>query len=54
VMDNMIVMPVGPGTQAVDLTWDFLHGPGEIQGWPGGFPVQTEFHEYWMEKGAPS
>ena len=54
VLDNMIVMPVGPSTQAVDLTWDFLHGPGEIQGWPGGFPVQTEFHEYWMEKGSPS
>ena len=49
VTDNMIVIPVGPQTESVDLVWNKLHGPGEVQGWPGGFPNATEYHSYWME-----
>lgn len=49
VTENMIVIPVGPLTESVDLVWKKLHGPGEVQGWPGGFPNATEYHSYWME-----
>ncbi|MDA0353829.1 MAG: ABC transporter substrate-binding protein [Chloroflexi bacterium] len=48
-MENMITLPIGPVTESVDLIWKGLHGPGEINGWPGGFPVQTEYRDYWME-----
>ena len=50
IVDNMVVIPVGPITQAVDLVWKQLHGPGEVQGWPGGFPAATEYADYWLEE----
>jgi peptide/nickel transport system substrate-binding protein len=48
-LDNMVTVPVGPVTESVDLIWKGLHGPGEINGWPGGFPTQTEYGDFWME-----
>ena len=46
---DIVLVPVGPLTESVDLVWKQLHGPGEVQGWPGGFPNATEYHSYWME-----
>ena len=49
IVDNMVVVPVGPITQSVDLVWKQLHGPGDVQGWPGGFPAATEYSDYWLD-----
>ena len=50
VMENMIVVPVGPLTQTTDLVWEKLHGYGEIQGWPGGKAGLAEYIDFWMEE----
>ena len=50
VVENMIVVPVGPLTQTTDLVWDKLHGYGEIQGWPGGKAGVSEYFDFWMEE----
>jgi hypothetical protein len=50
VVDNMIVVPVGPLTQTTDLVWAAVHGYGEVNGWPGGKPSETEYSEFWMEE----
>jgi len=50
VVDNMVVVPVGPLTQTTDLVWGPLHGYGDVQGWPGGKPVETEYSDFWMEE----
>ena len=48
VVDNMVAIPVGPITESVDLVWKQLHGPGEIQNWPGGFPSPNT-GAFWLE-----
>ncbi len=50
IVDNMVVVPVGPLTQTTDLVWDKVHGYGEVQGWPGGKPAETEYSDFWMEE----
>ncbi len=49
IVDNMVVIPAGPITETVDIVWKQLHGPGEVQGWPGGLPAATEYANYWLE-----
>ena len=49
IVDNMLVVPVGPITEAVDLVWKQLRGPGEIQQWPGGLPGEFEYSDFWFE-----
>jgi ABC-type transport system substrate-binding protein len=49
VADNVVNVPTGPVTQAVDLIWNKLHGPGEIQAWTGNFPREVAYAYYWMD-----
>lgn len=50
IADQMEVIPAGPATRAVDLIWNGLRGPGELQAWPDGFREAPEYGEYWFDK----
>lgn len=50
--DNMIVIPVGPQTEKVDLVWKELHGPQQFNLWGSSAQMADAalFPYYWFEQ----
>ena len=49
VAEQVVNVATGPLTQTVDLIWNQLHGPGEVQAWPGNFPGAADYAYYWID-----
>ena len=55
VTDNMVVLPVGPDTEQVDLVWSNLRGPQQYRTWTdtGKFGTASNmnlFSSYWFKE----